>query len=135
MENVYARCFGRVVILGVIVNLTLALPALFFPSWMLGLFHLEPAVPIIWVQFSANLLILLCLFYLPGAIDLYHYRANAWLAVISRCVGVIFFLPQPREYWSFGLLDFAFALPEGILLWLALREIPRPSSSTLSEGV
>ncbi len=120
--NNYARWFGRVVWLGVLVNLSLALPTLFIPERMLAFFHLEPAVPAVWVSFSANLLILLSLFYIPAAINLYHYRVNAWLAVISRLAGVTFFLFQPKAYFSFGLLDLTFAILEGILLILALRQ-------------
>jgi hypothetical protein len=119
--NVYAKWFGRIVWLGVITNLSLAIPALVYPNMILGLFKLEPAVPSLWVSFSANLLILLSLFYIPGAINLYHYRANAWLSVISRLAGVIFFLFQPKAYLPFGLLDLTFAIPTGILLVLALQ--------------
>ena len=129
----YAKWFGRVVWLGIIINLTLALPTLFVPERMLTFLHLKPAVPSIWVSFSANLLILLSLFYIPSAINLYHYRINAWLAVISRIAGVTFFLFQPRAYFSFGLLDLAFAIPEGILLILALRQENSFSSEPLKE--
>ncbi|MGK7877491.1 MAG: hypothetical protein AB4426_30575 [Xenococcaceae cyanobacterium] len=103
--NAYATWFGRVVLLGVVVNITLSIPALLVPEWMLTTLHLELAVPDIWVRFSANLLILLSLFYIPTAINLYHYRANAWLAVISRLAGVAFFLTQPWDYIAFGMID------------------------------
>jgi hypothetical protein len=131
--NAYARWFARVVWLGVIVNLALAIPTLFFPERMLALFKLQPAVPTIWVSFAANLLILLSLFYIPGAINLYHYRANAWLSVISRLFGVMFFLFQPRAYLPFGLLDLTFAIPTGIVLILALRA-EKPVNSEPAKG-
>ncbi len=127
--NAYASWFGRIVGLGVIVNVSLALPTLFVPERMIALFHLEPTIPDVWVRFAANLLILLSLFYIPGAINLYHYRANAWLSVISRLTGVTFFLFQPRAYLLFGLMDLTFAIPTGILLILALR----PENSASSE--
>jgi hypothetical protein len=120
--NPYAKWFGIVVWLGVIVNITLCIPGLLFPSWLLGLLHFDPAVPDMWVRFSANLLILLSLFYIPAAIDPYHYKVNAWLAVIARLAGVTFFLTQPKMYLAFGAIDLIFAIPEGMLLWLALRE-------------
>ncbi len=119
--NTYAKWFGRVVWLGIIVNLSLAIPTLFVPDKMLVLLKLEPAMPTIWVSFSANLLILLSLFYIPAAINLYHYQANAWLSVISRMTGFTFFLFQPKAYLAFGLLDLTFAIPTGILLILALQ--------------
>lgn len=131
--NAYATWFGRVVWLGVIINFCLALPALFVPERLLAFFHLEPAVPSLWVSFSANLLILLSLFYIPGAMNLYHYRANAWLSVISRLAGVTFFLFQPRAYLPFALLDLTFAIPTLILLILALRT-EKPVASEPSQG-
>ena len=119
--NTYANWFRRIVLLGVVVNLVLSLPTLFVPEKMLALFNLPLAVPVIWVQFSANLLILLSLFYIPAAIDPYRYQASAWLAIFARVAGVIFFLTQAKEYLLFGLLDLSFAIPEGLLLILAYR--------------
>jgi hypothetical protein len=130
--NIYAKWFGRIVWLGVIVNLALAIPTLFIPDRMLALFKLEPAEPTIWVSFAANLLILLSLFYIPAAINLYHYRANAWLSVFSRFAGVTFFLFHPKAYFVFGLLDLTFAIPTGILLILALQAEKSVSSKPVS---
>jgi hypothetical protein len=131
--NAYARWFGRIVWVGVFVNVVLSIPGLLFPEWLLGLLNLEPAVPTVWVRFSANLLILLSLFYIPAAINLYRYPANAWLAVFARFAGLAFFLTQPREYLAFGLLDLTFAIPESILLILAQRT-GMATSQSLSEG-
>lgn len=132
--NGYAAWFGRVVWLGVIVNIVLSVAGLFFPEWLLAQLNLEPAVPTIWVRFSANLLILLSLFYIPAAINLYHYKANAWLAVFARVAGVTFFLTQPRDYLNFGLIDLTFAIPEGILLFLALRSSTATELKPSQEG-
>lgn len=132
--NAYAKWFGRVVGLGVLLNFALSLPTLFMPERMIALFNLEPAVPVVWVRFSANLLILLSLFYIPAAINPARYQASAWLAVISRLVGFTFFLTQPRDYLIFGWFDLAFAIPEGILLILAFRRQPITESSSLPEG-
>ncbi len=131
--NAYARWFGRIVWVGVFVNVALSIPGLLFPEWLLGLLNLELAVPTVWVRFSANLLILLSLFYIPAAINLYRYPANAWLAVFARFAGLAFFLTQPRDYLAFGLLDLTFAIPESILLILAQRTNAATSQS-LSEG-
>ena len=77
-----------------------------------------------WVRFSANLLILLSLLYMPAAINPYRYRASAWLSVTSRLAGVLFFATQAAEYRMFGLFDFVFLVPEAILLTLAFRHAP-----------
>ena len=48
-----------------------------------------------------------------------HYRrarVNAWLSTIGRLAGVLFFLVQSRDYWLFGAYDFAFFLPQALLL-------------------
>ncbi|MFA5921020.1 MAG: hypothetical protein WC856_06980 [Methylococcaceae bacterium] len=120
--NTYSKWFGWVVLFGVGINVLLAIPALLFPEWFLSLLGLPIAVPLVWVRFSANLLILLSLFYIPAAIDLRRYQLNAWLAVIARLVGFLFYLTQAHEYLMFGLMDLSFFIPEAILLHLALRE-------------
>ncbi|NEQ52258.1 MAG: hypothetical protein F6K11_19310 [Leptolyngbya sp. SIO3F4] len=119
--NTCANWFRRIVLVGVVVNLVLSIPTLIVPEIMLSLFNLPLAVPVIWVQFSANLLILLSLFYIPAALDPFRYQASAWLAVFSRVAGVIFFLTQAKIYLLFGMLDLSFAIPEGLLLILAYR--------------
>lgn len=120
--NFYTTWFSRLVMLGVLLNFGLSLPTLFVPEQMLALFHLDPAVPLVWVRFSANLLILLSLFYIPAAIDPNRYQASAWLAVIARFTGFAFFLTQPREYLIFGLFDLSFAIPECLLLLASHRK-------------
>ena len=71
---------------------------------------------IVWVRFSSLLLILLSGFYVPAALDCRRARFSAWLATASRLAGVIFFLSQGRDYWLFGAYDFAFFLPQALLL-------------------
>jgi hypothetical protein len=102
---------------GILANFALAVPTLLFPERMLEFTNLPLTVPIMWVRFAALLLILLSAFYMPAAADPDRYRATAWLAVLSRLAGVLFFLTQPREYLMFGLFDLAFFVPESILLW------------------
>ena len=127
VENSYSIWFGRVVWLGVLANLSLALPAIFLPSLTLGFLNLEPTTPFIWVRFSGLLLFLLSLFYLPAASNLYQYRANAYLAIFSRLAGITFFgiavlfYEKPRTYLPMGLVDLAFGIVQGILLALAIK--------------
>ena len=128
--------FGRVVWLGILANFALALPTLIVPERLLAMTGLPPASPLMWVRFSAWLLILLSVMYMPGAIDLYRYRLPALLSVTSRLAGVLFFTTQGTEYRMFGLFDFAFFVPEAILLTIALRQAPiaagRLEGSTVS---
>jgi hypothetical protein len=97
------------------------------PGLTLSFLNLDAAVPTIWVQFSGLLLLLLSLFYLPAANNLYHYRANAYLSVFSRFAGIVFFgagilwFGLSPAYWPLGLTDLAFGIVQLILLFFALR--------------
>ena len=127
VANSYSVWFGRVVWIGVLANLSFALPAIFLPSLTLGFLNLEPTTPYIWVRFAGLLLFLLSLFYLPAASNLYQYRAIAYLAVFARLVGMTFFgigilfYDKPRTYLPMGLVDLAFGITEAILLGLAVK--------------
>lgn len=118
--------FGRVTCLGIAVNLALALPTVIAPARMLAVLGAPPATPLVWVRFSALLLILLSLFYVPAARDPYRYPAVAWLAVLARAAGVMFFVPQ-AAYRMLGMLDLAFFAPELILLAVALHSATKHS--------
>ena len=117
-----ARWFSRVVWVGIAANLALAVPTLLVPERLLEMSNLPITVPIMWTQFSALLLILLSAFYVPAALDPLRYTLVAWLSVLARLAGVIFFvLFQAREYHMFGYFDLVFFVPEAALLFAATR--------------
>src|ERR1041384_14572 len=116
------RWFRRVMWIGIIANLALAIPTMLVPAMMLARNNLPPAEPLLWPSFAALLLILLSVFYMPAGIDPDRYRANAWFAVASRLVGVVFFFVfQSPEYRLLGMVDLVFFVPEVILLTVAVR--------------
>jgi hypothetical protein len=116
--------FKRVVWLGILANFALAIPTLIVPARMVELTGIPPATPLLWVQFSALLLILLSIFYMPAGIDYVRYYATAWTTVGSRLAGVIFFIGfQSSEYHIFGYFDLVFLIPEAILLTMAVRQM------------
>src|SRR5258705_2498597 len=115
------RWFRRVMWLGIVVNIALSIATMVAPARMLAMSDLPPATPDLWPRFAALLLILLSVFYMPGAIDPDRYRANAWFAVGSRLVGVMFFAFQP-EYRALGGVDLVFFVPEAIFFRRAFRE-------------
>jgi hypothetical protein len=126
--NKYAIWFGRVVWLGIIANFMFILPTMLVPHRVLAFLNLDPTNTPIWVRCSVFLLGQLTLFYIPAAMNPYHYRANAYLAIFSRLAGTIFFWSAylffgfPRAYiMPFGIVDLAFAIPEAILLYLAFK--------------
>jgi hypothetical protein len=116
------RWFSRVVWVGIAANLALAVPTLLMPERMLTLSNLPVTAPVLWTQFAALLLILLSAFYVPAALDPRRYLLVAWLSVLARLAGVVFFvLFQPREYHMFGYFDLVFFVPEAALLTRAGR--------------
>jgi hypothetical protein len=116
-----ARWFGRVVWLGIGVNLALAIPTLIVPDRILMFAGLPPSVPLLWPRFAAWLLILLSAFYVPGAIDPYRHRLVAWMSVLARLAGVLFFATQPPAYYLLGGIDLTFFIPAAILLAAASK--------------
>lgn len=111
------RWFRRVLWIGILANLGLAIPTLLFPAQMMAFSRLPIAEPVLWPRFAGLLLILLSAFYAPAGIDPNRYRAVAWLAVVSRLAGVIFFVGfQAAEYHMLGYFDLVFFVPELILL-------------------
>jgi len=113
--------FQRVLWLGIVANIALAVPTLLVPEWMLATSSLPPATPLMWPRFAAWLLILLSAFYVPAARDPVRYRTVAWLAVGARLAGVLFFLTQAADYRMLGGVDLVFFVPEVILLTVASR--------------
>jgi hypothetical protein len=115
------RWFRRIMWVGILANLALALPSLAAPDQVVELSRLPTVTPHLWVRFAGLLLILLSAFYAPGAMDPDRYRANAWLAVASRLAGVVFFSLAPAVYFMLGLFDLVFFVPEALLLFVATR--------------
>ncbi len=127
------RWLSRVIWIGVFANLLLALPTLIAPARSISFSGLPAASPLLWPRFSALLLILLSAFYVPAAVDPDRYRVVAWMAVGARLAGAIFFIGfQPAEYRMLGYFDFAFFVPELILL---LRLAPASSAPAARFGV
>jgi hypothetical protein len=118
-RNTAEQWFIRVLWLGIVANLGLALPTLLMTERVMAMSNLPAASPLLWPRFAALLLILLSAFYMPAGLDPNRYRLVAWLAVGSRLAGVIFFvLFQAREYHVLGYFDLAFFVPELVLLLL-----------------
>ena len=99
-----------IVWIGILLNLVLAVPLLFSPAWLLDALGI-PLMQEIWVRFSGGLLIIISAYYVPGAMNLERYRANAWLAVIpSRSFGATFF------FLAVFVFDQPFAFVLGVLV-------------------
>ena len=135
--NPYARWFGRIVWLGIAVNLLFIIPLCFFPETLLSLLQMQIPVPIIWVRAAGLLLLEISILYIPGALDPFRYKATAWMSVlVTRGGGATFFLvavllfDQALGFLTIAIVDALFALVEGCLLYLAMKT--EPSSVTPS---
>ena len=119
-DTTAGRWLKRVIWLGVLANLALALPTMAAPDFMIDFVGLPTATPVLWPRFAGLLLVILSVFYTPAATDLDRYRIVAWFAIASRAAGVIFFVPQ-ATYRMLGYFDLAFLLPELLLMLVAVN--------------
>jgi hypothetical protein len=97
--------------IGIALNALFVVPLLFVPRWMLDLFGI-PLDQLIWARTAAGLLMIISVFYVPAALDLGRYRANAYIAIFpSRTFGALFFFfsvvlgGQPVGFLSISLVD------------------------------
>ncbi|MBD2531018.1 hypothetical protein H6G97_16085 [Nostoc flagelliforme FACHB-838] len=127
--NKYAVWFRHIVWLGIIQDWVIGLPAIFAPNWLLELLHQRPSQDPVWTSFAGLLVVLLSLFYIPGANDPYRYTPNAVLATFARPPGVLFFFfLYPNIYPAFGIIDLVLCLFQIPLLILTMLNKPQPST-------
>jgi hypothetical protein len=123
----FATWFGRAMWLGILADWALGIPGIFWPNATLAMAGQAPDLEHpVWPAFASLLLMLLSLFYIPGALDLRRYKATAILSVLARLAGVVFFLGlRPGLYPAFGYMDLGFLVVQAPLLYLALRQQSR----------
>jgi hypothetical protein len=114
------------VVLGILVNLFFALPGILYPNAVLAFAGVEPVYQPVWPAFACSLLLLLSLFYIPGAINPFRYTSIAVLSVLARFSGVVFFFFIWPGFPLFGSIDLVFGIVQLVLLILALRRGPDP---------
>ncbi|MGQ7845259.1 hypothetical protein ACUNV4_12330 [Granulosicoccus sp. 3-233] len=82
-----------VTIIGIILNVSVALPLLIWPDFVLAVLHIPPTDSLVMTRFAGGLLIILSVFYTPMVYDIDRYRILAWFQIIpSRTFGTFFFL-------------------------------------------
>ena len=106
--------YAIVMWIGILANLAFILPLFFCPVWFLGLFGVV-VNQLFWVRFTAGLIGLLSVFYIPSIIDVDRYRVIAWLGVFpSRTFGAlycfiqVFVFGEPMGYLAGAVLDGTF---------------------------
>jgi hypothetical protein len=124
--NKYGRWFCWSVFAGILQDWFFALPGIFYPNTVLGVAQTEPATQPIWPAYACMLLILLSIFYIPGALNPIRNASLALFTVVARLGGVIFFfLLYPGQFPAFfGYIDLTLTLLQGSLLFLTLLQGP-----------
>jgi hypothetical protein len=135
--NKHVKWLNRAVIVGVLINiLGMALPFIFAPQWYLNWFGLPGGGgSVVWMRQAGLLLFFISILYVPGGSDPRRYRWNAIFGVLVRMtiglywLWLVFIEGRTRSFLAFGILDCTYAVFNGILLWLALKdEAPRSAS-------
>ena len=123
-SNHYLKWFQAVFWLGILDNLSFAVPAVFAPAWLLQLVNLPMSDQPLWLRDSGMLLLFLSAMYVPAALDPVRYSFNVMVAMVARLVFAVFWLAPvvfgnaPAAYLLFGLLDLGFGLVQVILFIL-----------------
>lgn len=117
--------FIRSIWLGIVVNLTFAIPALFFPKVFSAWLGLGEVVPTIWLQNAGLLLVLLCCFYALVARNPLAVLPFSYMTVAARFMAACFWLVlvltgHPMVLIEFLCTDFLIGVLQGILLWRSL---------------
>lgn len=115
---------SRIIWAGVITNMLFVFPMFFAPQFILDFFHLK-LDRLIWAQACGMLLFIISIYYIPAAINIDRYRANAWFHCIpSRACGSTFFtinvlfLGAEPGFLSIAIVDAVFGLA---LLFVLLK--------------
>jgi mono/diheme cytochrome c family protein len=131
--NKSLKWFGRIVWIGILLNFTIAIPAILSPRLLNITLGLTGEVSDVWLRNVGMLLISICIFYACAARNPLRYPAYTWLVAISRLIAAVFWLymirvtAYPALMRQFLFTDLAFGLVEGLFLQLGL-----PAESKIS---
>jgi mono/diheme cytochrome c family protein len=84
------KWFGRVVAIGILLNLCFSIPAMFAPDMVLAGLDLPPETSMLWLQNVGMLLLSLCIFYAPSAVAPARYPTHSKLVVLARLIASVF---------------------------------------------
>jgi hypothetical protein len=127
--NRSVKWFNHAVFVGALINiLGMALPFIVAPQWYLDRLGLPGGgASVLWMRQAGLLLLCISILYVRGGRDPQRYRLNAMFAVFVRMVigsywfWLVYGAGQTRVFVVFGIVDWAYAVFTGILLWLVLR--------------
>jgi hypothetical protein len=127
--NKFVQWFNIATLIGVLINiLGMALPFIFIPQWCLDFLGLPGGGgSVVWMRQAGLLLFFISLLYLAGGRDPIGYRLNAIFAILVRMtigsywVWLVFVEGRTKSFLIFGSIDCLYAIFNGILLWLVLK--------------
>jgi hypothetical protein len=131
--NIYLKAFSILVWVGILVNATFWVPALFAPQVINNVFDFDPNFYPVWLRNVGMLLLLVAIFNGAAAISPQRYQLFAWLVVVARLIAASFFLEiwlldhytssdRPDVFKWFFITDASFGKVKGITLYLGLRQ-------------
>jgi hypothetical protein len=131
--NIYLKAFSILVWVGILVNATFWVPALFAPQVINNVFDFDPNFYPVWLRNVGMLLLLVAIFNGAAAISPQRYQLFAWLVVVARLIAASFFLEiwlldhytssdRPDVFKWFFITDASFGIVKGITLYLGLRQ-------------
>ena len=122
--NKYEKWLGRVILIGVAVNIVNGLILIFAPTWYFDLLGFPPEQgPQVWVRHTGNILITIGLTYVQAALNPLRNLMLLAAALFARFLGVVFFTAimvwlHTLAYWPILIVDgFFFLVP----LWLFIK--------------
>ena len=131
-----AKWFGRIVWIGILLNLCFAIPAMFAPDMFLAGLDQPPETSLLWLQNVGVLLLALCIFYTPSAVAPGRYPTHTKLVVLSRWISAVFWFVLWRQSAPAGVVrPLLFTdLTLGILLLLLLNPALAPENRLSLRG-
>jgi len=141
--NKFVKWFNIATFIGVLINIFgMALPFIFAPQWYLDLFGLPGGGgSVIWMRQAGLLLFFISILYVSGGRDPIRYSLNAKFAVLVRMtigsywLWLVFVEDQIRSFLIFGIVDWVYAIFNGILLWLVIKNTETVDQLVVSQKI
>jgi mono/diheme cytochrome c family protein len=131
-KNAAATWFGRVVWLGILLNLFFVAGELLTPDNTIVSVGLLPGFPTVFNRAHAVMVLSLSVLYIPAALDPLRYPAYSWLLVVSRLIAAVFWVwcvaTGQGAFGSYLALDGTFFVAQLVLLQMAMpaeQRVPR----------
>lgn len=118
--NLYAG-FKRALTVAMVLNVLVGLAELLFPSTIVDILGLPPALSTVWVRYSGLFLIILTGTYLPVRLFPEANRYLAHYVIALRFVFVVFFLCAGGGFLWFAVYDAVFGVWLAATHWRAFQ--------------